>query len=399
MTASPEQAGTIYDIGYRRYDGPRLGRRGAIGAIVAAGLRASFGLGRSGRSKIIPWGAVILGLLPAGVAVAIRVLVGDIVDLYSYENYVWGIGGLLPIFMAAQAPELVVNDLRHRVLPLYFSRPIGRFDYVAAKLVALSLALLSLTLVPVLVLFLGRVLAAEDLIAAFGDELGALPAIVGSGIIHAVVLASLGLAICSLAARRAYAAGAVLAVFLIGGVISGTLQEVGGGLEVVRTLHQSPLDPRRHAGVAVRRRRGGVARHRCRSAARGLRAGIGAAAGGISGDARHPLPPSHDMSLLTLAGVSRWYGNVVAVNDVSFEVGPGITGLLGPERGGEDDAAPPDVGIPGALCRNGGPRRNGHLAPPGDLRARRLRPGARGVLPVPDCPAVRQRIGAALARR
>ncbi len=231
MTASPEQAGTIYDIGYRRYDGPRLGRRGAFGAIVAAGLRASFGLGRSGRSKIIPWGAVILGLLPAAVAVAIRVLVGDIVDLYSYENYVWGIGGLLPIFMAAQAPELVVNDLRHRVLPLYFSRPIGRLDYVAAKLVALSLALLSLTLLPVLILFLGRVLAAEDLIGAFGDEIGALPAIVGSGVIHAVALASLGLAICSLAARRAYAAGAVLAVFLIGGVISGTLEEVGGGLE------------------------------------------------------------------------------------------------------------------------------------------------------------------------
>ena len=60
MTAMPETTGTIYDIGYRHYDGPRLGRRGAIGAIVGAGLRAVFGFGRSGRSKIIPWGAVIL---------------------------------------------------------------------------------------------------------------------------------------------------------------------------------------------------------------------------------------------------------------------------------------------------------------------------------------------------
>ncbi|MEO6578172.1 MAG: ABC transporter ATP-binding protein [Candidatus Limnocylindria bacterium] len=41
------------------------------------------------------------------------------------------------------------------------------------------------------------------------------------------------------------------------------------------------------------------------------------------------------MSQLTLAGVSRWYGNVVAVNDVSFEVGPGITGLLGPNGAGK----------------------------------------------------------------
>ena len=41
------------------------------------------------------------------------------------------------------------------------------------------------------------------------------------------------------------------------------------------------------------------------------------------------------MSVLALAGVSRWYGNVVAVNDVSFEIGPGITGLLGPNGAGK----------------------------------------------------------------
>jgi ABC-2 type transport system permease protein len=231
MSALPETTGAIYDIGYRHYDGPRLGRRGAMAAIIGAGLRAVFGLGRSGRSKILPWGALVLAMMPAIVAVAIRVLVGDVVDLYSYENYLWGIGALLPIFVAAQAPELVVNDMRHRVLALYFSRPIGRFDYVVAKLVALSLALLGLTLLPVLLLFAGRVLAAEDLVAALGDEIGALPGIVGSGVLHAVVLASLGLAICSLAARRAYAAGAVLAVFLIGSVASGTFQGETPGLE------------------------------------------------------------------------------------------------------------------------------------------------------------------------
>ena len=38
---------------------------------------------------------------------------------------------------------------------------------------------------------------------------------------------------------------------------------------------------------------------------------------------------------LTLGNVSRWYGNVVAVNDISFELGPGITGLLGPNGAGK----------------------------------------------------------------
>ena len=33
--------------------------------------------------------------------------------------------------------------------------------------------------------------------------------------------------------------------------------------------------------------------------------------------------------------VSRWYGNVVAVNDISFVLGPGVTGLLGPNGAGK----------------------------------------------------------------
>lgn len=41
------------------------------------------------------------------------------------------------------------------------------------------------------------------------------------------------------------------------------------------------------------------------------------------------------MSDLVLTDVSRWYGNVVAVNDVNMQIGPGITGLLGPNGAGK----------------------------------------------------------------
>ncbi len=41
------------------------------------------------------------------------------------------------------------------------------------------------------------------------------------------------------------------------------------------------------------------------------------------------------MSTLVLERVSRWYGNVVAVNDVTMTIGPGITGLLGPNGAGK----------------------------------------------------------------
>lgn len=41
------------------------------------------------------------------------------------------------------------------------------------------------------------------------------------------------------------------------------------------------------------------------------------------------------MSTLVLDRVSRWYGNVVAANDVTMTIGPGITGLLGPNGAGK----------------------------------------------------------------
>ncbi|GAA4411333.1 ABC transporter ATP-binding protein [Actinokineospora soli] len=41
------------------------------------------------------------------------------------------------------------------------------------------------------------------------------------------------------------------------------------------------------------------------------------------------------MSTIELAGASRWYGNVVAVNDVTLSIRPGLTGLLGPNGAGK----------------------------------------------------------------
>ncbi len=49
--------------------------------------------------------------------------------------------------------------------------------------------------------------------------------------------------------------------------------------------------------------------------------------------------PSADAAAQTpaieLINAARWYGNVVAVNDITFSLGPGITGLLGPNGAGK----------------------------------------------------------------
>ncbi len=46
-----------------------------------------------------------------------------------------------------------------------------------------------------------------------------------------------------------------------------------------------------------------------------------------------PTPPAGPV--VALDHVAKWYGNVVAVNDVSFTLQPGVTGLLGPNGAGK----------------------------------------------------------------
>jgi ABC-2 type transport system ATP-binding protein len=41
------------------------------------------------------------------------------------------------------------------------------------------------------------------------------------------------------------------------------------------------------------------------------------------------------MTQIELRNVTRWYGNVVAVNDITMTIGPGVTGLLGPNGAGK----------------------------------------------------------------
>ena len=46
------------------------------------------------------------------------------------------------------------------------------------------------------------------------------------------------------------------------------------------------------------------------------------------------VEPTSDATIV-VDNVSKWFGNVVAVNEVSLEIGPGITGLLGPNGAGK----------------------------------------------------------------
>ncbi len=174
--------GSIFDLGYQAYEGPRLGRRSAITALFAQTVRACFGIGRGGKAKIAPFVLAGLAVLPAIVAVGLATITsrvgpagGAIGSPIDYSNYHGLVGILIMLFCAAQAPELFGRDQRYGTLPLYFSRVLTRTDYAVAKVGGLVTALFLVDVAPYLILFVGRVFVAPDPVAGLTEELGAVP--------------------------------------------------------------------------------------------------------------------------------------------------------------------------------------------------------------------------------
>ena len=230
MSSPSDSAGSIYDLGYRRYDGLRLGRRHAVLSLYFYTLRGAFGLGRRSSSKIIPIAVTIIAFIPAIIQLGIAAIASGIVDLIKPENYYGYVQVAVALFCAAVAPEIVGRDQRTRTLSLYFSRALLRRDYALAKLAAFTTALLLLTLLPQAVLFVGNMLATKDTTAFLQDNWQQLPRIVVSGLLIAALMASLSLAIAAQTSRRSYATVAVIAVFLVTTPLANIFVREAGGI-------------------------------------------------------------------------------------------------------------------------------------------------------------------------
>ncbi|GIM92803.1 ABC transporter permease [Paractinoplanes toevensis] len=214
-------AGVIHDIGYQRYDGPRLGRAAVLGALYQHGLRATFGLGRSAKSKIFPWGVAAIVLLVAVINAAVRSQTGT--WLFDYYAFADSMSWLVIFFVAIVAPELVSRDLRSGVLPLYFSRPLRAADYVIAKVAALATAVWLLLGVPQFIMFLGGAFTTKTGMRGVWHEVGLLLPGWAYSVLWAFIFTSISLLIASLTGKRAFAAGGIVAVFLMTAPVVGVL--------------------------------------------------------------------------------------------------------------------------------------------------------------------------------
>jgi len=218
------ESSVIHDIGYQRYTGPRLGRPAVFGAIYIHGLRTAFGFGRSAKAKIFPWLVFAITLLVAVILAAVRAQAG-LIPL-NYVQFADAMSWLVILFVAIVAPELVSRDMRSGVLPLYFSRPLRAADYIGAKFVALVTAVWLVLGVPQFVMFLGAAFTTKTGMSGVWNEVGDLLPAWGYSLLWAVLFAAISLLIASLTGKRAFAAGGIVAVFLMTTPVFGVLQSL-----------------------------------------------------------------------------------------------------------------------------------------------------------------------------
>jgi ABC-2 type transport system permease protein len=224
MSLPPEREAVIHDLGYRPYDGPRLGAGYAGWSLYRLGVRHAFGLGRSGRSKVVPFGLLAVMVLPAVILVGVLVTLPEQFDdhLVSYTAYPVVTQLLLSVFVATQAPVLFSRDIRFRTLALYFARPLPRATFVLVRYASLATAVFVLVAAPLLVLYAGGLLAGLPAGRETGDVLVGL---LGAALL-AALLSAFAAVVAAVTTRRGLAVAAIIVALVVGYAVVSAVQGI-----------------------------------------------------------------------------------------------------------------------------------------------------------------------------
>jgi ABC-2 type transport system permease protein len=127
---------------------------------------------------------------------------------------------MMLVIMVGAGAGLISDDLRHNALPLYFSRPLRKRDYIGGKFASLAFFLLILTLAP------GALFLLLKIIFSGGFKLLAdypwLPfSFVGWSVFVSSFFSLYALLMSSLGRNRRYASILILAVYFLSTVFFG----------------------------------------------------------------------------------------------------------------------------------------------------------------------------------
>ena len=222
-TPAPSRYGEIYDRGYKHYEGPRLGRVQALWALVRYSMKRALGIKKGVGAKIIPILLYVAVVLPVIIDVGIRAFLPEASAFATYDDFFAFIFIIEGIFVATVAPEMLCGDRQENVLALYFSRAITRADYLLAKLVATAILTLTVSLIPAVILWLGRQLLEDGPLGAMRDNLDDLGRILAAGVLIASYLGAIGLLISSFTGRKSIAVAIIVLGFMIAEALAGSL--------------------------------------------------------------------------------------------------------------------------------------------------------------------------------
>ncbi len=151
----------IYRRGYQRYQGELTGRWGRLLVLPR------FAWQRLMQQRLIVIILVMAMFWPVGCALWVYLanhtallqgFGGNLLDSFKIDGHFFvifmNVQATFAIILSAFAgPSLIAPDLANGALPLYFSRPISRWEYVLARMLVLAGVLSPVTWVPGLLLF------------------------------------------------------------------------------------------------------------------------------------------------------------------------------------------------------------------------------------------------------
>jgi ABC-2 type transport system permease protein len=221
----------IYDRGYRTYDGPRLGPKGARRAVYKDGVRRVLGLGRKARQKIFPWSLIAIALIAAAVFIGIHWTIGNIEESLRQEVPTYGglfdfYSGISLLFIALAGPQLLIPDRTTGVLSVYFSRPLTVDGYLTSKMGAFATVVGAIYVVPQIVLHLGLALiSTEGFLPYLGDNLDILWQVPVTTAAFIALHGALVFGLSAVIDRTGIAAASFLGILFAGGAIATRVAE------------------------------------------------------------------------------------------------------------------------------------------------------------------------------